>query len=80
MNLKINLNELKNEKEINFLERLRFVEYWANYIKTHNDREWSGQQKSLIDAQFIMSARFYKKLAETPEGREKIKKLRELKL
>ena len=80
MNLKINLKELKDEKEINFLERLRFVEYWVNYIRTHNDKEWSRQQKNLIDSQFQIADRFYKELAETPEGREKIKKLRELKL
>lgn len=37
----------KNNKE----DRENFIKYWANYIKTHSDREWSSQQKVLIDAQ-----------------------------
>ncbi len=32
-------------------DRENFIKYWANYIKTHSDREWSRQQKVLIDAQ-----------------------------
>ena len=36
----------KNNKE----ERLNFVEYWANYVKTHSDKEWSRQQNILINS------------------------------
>ena len=43
-----NLNPGKNNKE----ERLNFVTYWAEYVKTHPDEEWSKQQKKLIDGQF----------------------------
>ena len=32
-------------------DRLNFVEFWANYIKTHKDEEWSEQQNMLIDSQ-----------------------------
>jgi len=46
------LVELRKEKRKNFRERLKFIKYWANYIKTHPDREWSKQQKELIDSQF----------------------------
>jgi len=49
--IKINLKELKKFKEQNAEERLKFIAYWANYIKTHPDKEWSSQQKDLIDAQ-----------------------------
>lgn len=37
-------------------ERMNFVEYWADYVRTHPDKEWSGQQKILIDSQ-IKNAR-----------------------
>ncbi|MBI4010168.1 MAG: hypothetical protein HY361_03195 [Candidatus Aenigmarchaeota archaeon] len=36
----------KNNKE----ERMNFVKYWANYVKTHSDREWSRQQNVLINS------------------------------
>ena len=31
-------------------DRLNFVKYWANYIKTHTDKEWSEQQNILINS------------------------------
>lgn len=31
-------------------ERMNFVEYWANYVKTHSDKEWSRQQNILINS------------------------------
>jgi len=37
----------KNNKE----DRENFIKYWVNYIKTHSDKEWSSQQKVLIDSQ-----------------------------
>ena len=49
---KMILEELKEEKRKNFKERIWFIKYWANYIKTHPDEEWSKHQKRLIDAQF----------------------------
>ena len=32
-------------------ERMNFVEYWANYVKTHDDKVWSRQQNILINSQ-----------------------------
>lgn len=32
-------------------DRINFVKYWADYIKTHSDREWSRQQNELINGQ-----------------------------
>ncbi len=49
--VKVNLSELKRFKEQNAKERLEFIDFWVNYIKTHSDKEWSKQQKILIDAQ-----------------------------
>lgn len=32
-------------------ERRDFVERWAEYVRTHDDEEWSRQQNELIDSQ-----------------------------
>lgn len=32
-------------------DRLNFVKYWANYVKTHSDKDWSKQQNVVIDSQ-----------------------------
>jgi hypothetical protein len=31
-------------------DRLNYVKYWAEYIKTHSDEEWSRQQNILINS------------------------------
>ncbi len=49
--IKIDLNELKAEKQRNFKERQWFISYWADYIKKHSDKEWSEQQAVLINSQ-----------------------------
>jgi hypothetical protein len=54
------------------------VERWAEYCR--NNPDWKKKLKPFLDAQIIMANRFYKKLAETPEGREKIKELRAIKI
>lgn len=50
--MKIDLEELEKEKKRNAEERLQFIKFWAQYIKTHSDEEWSKQQNVLIDSQF----------------------------
>jgi len=64
----------KNNRE----DRLNFIKFWAEYIKNHSDKEWSEQQKILIDSQFFSSQEFYRNLTKTKDGREKIKRLKEL--
>jgi len=49
--MNIDLKELKNEKEINKRERMKFVKFWADYIRTHSDKDWSEQQIIVIDSQ-----------------------------
>jgi hypothetical protein len=49
--VKIDLMELEKEKQKNFEERLKFVDFLSNYIKSHPDKEWSRQQKIIIDSQ-----------------------------
>ena len=54
MKYKVDLGDLKKaktDKERNFRERLQFIKFWANYIKTHPDDKWSEQQNMLIDSQ-----------------------------
>ena len=47
----INIQELKLERKKNFEERIWFIKYWANYIKSHSDEDWSKGQAVLIDSQ-----------------------------
>ena len=47
--VKVDLREMKKFKEQNARERLEFIRFWVNYMKTHPDKEWSSQQKELID-------------------------------
>lgn len=51
--------DAKEIRRINDEDRMWFVEYWANYVKTHSDKVWSKQQKMLIDSQ-IKNAQQYK--------------------
>ena len=39
------------DKARNKEERMEFVELWAEYVRTHSDREWSRQQKIVVDSQ-----------------------------
>ncbi|MFH1249070.1 MAG: hypothetical protein V1660_02870 [archaeon] len=49
--MKIDIKQLEKEKEMNRKDRLEFVKYWANYVKTHSDKEWSRQQNIVINGQ-----------------------------
>ncbi len=37
-------------RRINDEDRMWFVEYWANYVRTHPDKEWGRQQNILINS------------------------------
>jgi hypothetical protein len=45
------LDELEAKHERNRQQRLEFVKFWAEYVRTHPDEEWARQQKTLIDGQ-----------------------------
>lgn len=32
--------------------RMDFVVFWAEFVRSHSDREWSRQQNVVIDSQF----------------------------
>ncbi|MDD5086844.1 MAG: hypothetical protein PHV16_03765 [Candidatus Nanoarchaeia archaeon] len=38
------------QDNINKQDREWMIKYWANYIRTHSDKDWSKQQKELIDS------------------------------
>ncbi|MBL7147589.1 MAG: hypothetical protein ISS82_02080 [Nanoarchaeota archaeon] len=50
-------------------DRINFVKYWANYVRTHPDKVWSKQQNILINSG-IQSAKHCKL---TPKQYLKIK-------
>lgn len=54
------------------------IETWAKHVK--EDASWKKEHTKFIDAQFEKSNKFYKKLAQTPGGKQKIQKLRALKI
>jgi hypothetical protein len=49
--MKINKEEIEREIKKNYKERLDFIKFWVNYIKTHSDEDWSKQQNILINSQ-----------------------------
>jgi len=49
--MNINLDKLEQERKRNFAERLKFVRYWAEYVKSHSDEDWSEQQNIVINSQ-----------------------------
>lgn len=45
----IDIEELKKQKEENFRSRLNFIRDYANWMKKKTNKEWSSQQKKVID-------------------------------
>jgi len=48
------------------------IERWAKYVKEHPN-EWKKHMKLFLDAQVTKANNFYKRLAETEEGKNKIR-------
>jgi len=46
---RVDLKELKKLKEDNFRERLEFIDKYVEWLKKTPNKEWSSQQKELID-------------------------------
>ncbi len=47
--MKVDLEELEEEKKRNFEERLKFIDLYVEWLKKTPNEEWSKQQKELID-------------------------------
>ena len=54
------------------------IERWAKYVK-ENPENWKSKFNEFINSQIEISRRFYKELAKTDKGKEKIKKIKSLK-
>ena len=73
----VDWGELKDERMKNFRERIWFIKYWVNYMKTHPVAEWSKGQIDFIDDQFQTAGKFWKELKEKdPKKFEEMKRLR----
>ncbi len=48
--MKKNNFDAEEFRKQNNKDRMWFVEYWANYVKTHPDKVWSRQQNILINS------------------------------
>lgn len=46
---RVDLKELEKFKEDNFRERLEFIDMYVKWLKKTPNKEWSKQQKELID-------------------------------
>lgn len=57
--------------------RMEFVEKWAHYCK-NNMREAQRQLTPFINSQIENANKFYKRLAKTRGGKEKIGKIKRL--
>ncbi|MFA4953175.1 MAG: hypothetical protein WC584_03060 [Candidatus Pacearchaeota archaeon] len=51
------------------------IERWAKFVRDNPDK-WKEKIKPFLDSQILMARRFYLKLAESEEGRKKIRLLR----
>jgi len=53
--MKIDIEELKKDKEANFKERLDFIDRYVEWIKATPNKVWSKQHKDFIDSVFQKS-------------------------
>jgi hypothetical protein len=51
-------------RDRNAEERRAFIKQWAEYVRTHDDEEWSRQQKKVVDSQ-LQSAKELAREGET---------------
>jgi len=45
----IDLKELEKQKKENFIERLEFIDRYAEWVKKKKNKEWSRQQKKIVN-------------------------------
>ena len=56
------------------------VERWAKFVRNNSRSKWKPRLNAIINAQFEIASRFFKKMAESDEGRGILKRLREEKI
>lgn len=47
----LNSQEFEGDQRRNMEQRRAMIKRWAEYVRTHDDEEWSRQQNRLIDSQ-----------------------------
>lgn len=47
----LNSKEFEDDQRQNTEQRRAMIKRWAEYVRTHDDEEWSRQQNHLIDSQ-----------------------------
>ncbi len=50
---KIDLEEIEEMKKRNFKERLKFIEFYVNYLKKTPNKKWSSEQNKIINTKNI---------------------------
>ena len=51
------LRELKEAKKRNFEDNLKFIRFYAAWVKSKTNKEWSEEQKRLINMFYRPAAR-----------------------
>lgn len=51
------------------------IERWAIYVR-ENPEKWKSKLKLFLDSQILIARRFYKNLAKSEDGKNKLLKLR----
>ena len=46
----VDIDKLKEFKEKNFRERIKFIEMYAEWMKNHPDKVWSRQHNKFINS------------------------------
>lgn len=56
-------------------QRMEFVDYWANYVISHSDSDWSRQQNIIINScmKTSMTAEQFLKMKGEPLPKKKVK-------
>ena len=45
---KIDLKELEKDQKRNFKERLKFIDFYTEWLKKTPNKEWSSEQKKIL--------------------------------
>jgi hypothetical protein len=64
-------------KKDNQKERFRFIDQWAEFVRTHSDQDWSAQQNVIINSALrtaSMTKEQYLAMKKEPESRRQRKK------
>lgn len=53
--MKVDIDELKKDREANFRERLEFIDRYVEWLKATPNKVWSKQHREFIDSAFQKS-------------------------